>query len=229
MDIAILLDSSSYLGKGNFEQLKTFAKNFITYFRLNNKGLGPFIGIVPYSDPPVARKEMINFRYSKSIEKLSGKIDKMKYAGGDGARLDLAFQAARQTLFTTNMGARSWVPRVILAVTGTWRTWIPYIKRSVQLQASAARDEGIKVMVASVGATEDEDRAMMQSMVASKDDVFMVRYPYGLGQVAERLVRRLCPVPSRCSIINKFVEVNGNRYRQGHGHGHGHRHRYIDI
>ena len=58
-------------------------------------------------------------------------------------------------------------------------------------------------MIAFVGSQEGEaenDRALFESIVESKDDLFMVRYSYGLAQVAKKMVQALCPVPSKYNI-----------------------------
>jgi hypothetical protein len=55
-------------------------------------------------------------------------------------------------------------------------------------------------MIAFVGSKEgreEQDRALFESMVESKDDLFMVRYTYGLTQVAKKIVQDVCPVPSK--------------------------------
>lgn len=58
-------------------------------------------------------------------------------------------------------------------------------------------------MIAFVGSQQGEavnDRALFESIVESKDDLFMVRYTYGLTQVAKKMVQALCPVPSKYNI-----------------------------
>ncbi|CAB4013880.1 Hypothetical predicted protein, partial [Paramuricea clavata] len=96
------------------------------------------------------------------------------------------------------MGARSWVPRVVVAITGSWRTWSSSQTREVRKNARRLQREGIKLMIAFVGSVEgreQQDRALFESMVKSKDDLFMIRYSYGLTQVAKKMVQDLCPVP----------------------------------
>jgi hypothetical protein len=51
--------------------------------------------------------------------------------------------------------------------------------------------------VGSVEGREQQDRALFESMVKSKDDLFMIRYSYGLTQVAKKMVQDLCPVPGK--------------------------------
>lgn len=41
------------------------------------------------------------------------------------------------------------------------------------------------------------DRALFESIVQSKDDVFMVSLTQGLKQIAKTMVQALCPVPSK--------------------------------
>lgn len=60
-------------------------------------------------------------------------------------------------------------------------------------------------MIAFVGSEEgrvEQDRALFESMVEAKDHLFMVRYTYGLTQVAKKIVQDACPVPSKCVKIS---------------------------
>ena len=71
----------------------------------------------------------------------------------------------------------------------------------VRKVARSLRREGIKLMIAFVGSREGEeeqDRALFETMVESKRDLFMIRYTLGLKQVAKKMVQDLCPVPSKC-------------------------------
>ena len=59
---------------------------------------------------------------------------------------------------------------------------------------------GAKLKIAYVGSQlgqEKQDKALFESMVESKNDAFMVRYTYGLTQVAKKMVQDLCPKPSK--------------------------------
>lgn len=192
VDVAVLVDSSIYFGAEDFAELKTFAKSFTTFFQLDRNGLAPFIGFLPYSDR-VHETKMINFRYSTRATRLTRKIDKLDFDGGRGTRMDLVLRYARESLFSANKGSRSWVPHVVLAITGSARYWDVSLKEAMKGQARALRAQGIKLLVASVGQSNAAD---FESMVASKDNVFLVRYPYGLLQVAEKMVRKICPTPS---------------------------------
>ena len=129
-DIALLLDSSTYFNQQNFEEQKKFAQSFITYFKLRSTKIGPAIAIVPYSDKKITRSTIANFFYSSSIAFLTNKIKKLKYQGGQ-SKLEDALRFTRNQLFVSRMGARSWVPRVVVVITGSWRTWDAYQTREV--------------------------------------------------------------------------------------------------
>ena len=121
-DIALLLDSSTYFKPLNFEEQKRFAESFITYFKLRQTRFGATIAVVPYSDKKIERSTIANFFYSRSIPFLTRKIKKLKFQGGK-SKLEDALRFARDDLFVSKMGARTWVPRVVVAITGSWRTW----------------------------------------------------------------------------------------------------------
>ena len=60
-------------------------------------------------------------------------------------------------------------------------------------------------MIAFVGSREgqeEQDRALFETMVKSKDDLFMVTYSRGLNQVAKSMVQDLCPVPSKYTTLS---------------------------
>jgi collagen type XII alpha len=196
VDVVVILDTSSYFGSENFAQLKLFAKNFISYFELTNNGLNPFIGFIPYSDKIVERS-VINFRYSTSTQRLSQKIDRLNFGGAWGTRLDLALKYARQKLFTINKGSRSWVPHVVLAITGSAQYWDSGRKDAIQHEAGLLRKSGVELMIASVDPTQS-NQGYLRSLVDSQGDLFMVSYPYLLYGISERITRHVCPVPSKC-------------------------------
>lgn len=197
VDVAVLIDSSAYFGSQNFDELKTVAKNFVTYFELSENRLGPFIGFIPYSDT-VDPSKVINFRYSTSVRRLTKKINnKLKFDGGRGTRLDLALKNARESLFKRNKGSRTWIPHVVVAITGSMKYWDTQgsLRDDIKREALALRAQGIQLLIAAIGSSDTANRAYLESMVATSDDVFMVRYSYGLMQVAEKMVRQLCPAP----------------------------------
>jgi hypothetical protein len=92
--------------------------------------IGGAIAIVPYSDKKITRLTIRNFYYSRSIAGLTRKIKTLKYLGGK-SNLQDAFRFATDELFVPTMGARSWVPRVVVAITGSWRTWSSWQTREV--------------------------------------------------------------------------------------------------
>ena len=196
VDVVVLLDSSSYFGAENFAALKTFANSFVTFFELDRNGLTPFVGFLPYSNT-VSKDKMINFRYSTRIARVSAKINKMDFEGGRGTRMDIALKYARESFFINNMGSRSWVPHVVLAITGSTMYWDQGLKGTIKNEARTMRAQDINLVVASIGGTSVADRTDLESMVATKDDLFLVRYPYGLLQMTEKIVRNICPTPSK--------------------------------
>ncbi|XP_028410535.1 collagen alpha-6(VI) chain-like [Dendronephthya gigantea] len=194
VDVAVILDTSSYFGSENSPQLKLFAKNFISYFELTINGLNAFVGFIPYSDRIVERS-VINFRYSTSAQRLSQKIDRLNFDGSSGSRLDLALRYARETLFTSRKGSRSWVPHVILAVTGSAQYWNPVRKGAIRDEIAELRKAGVRLIFASVDSTLGK-QGYLRSLVDSQDDLYMVSYPYLLYGISERITKQVCPVPS---------------------------------
>lgn len=180
----------------NFADLKAFVKNFINYFELKRKGLTPQIGVIPYSDKVLANL-VINFRYSRSSSWLKSKVDSLSFDGGRGSRLDLALRSTPSLLFRRIKGSRAWVPHVVLAIIGSAASWDRPLTEAIKREALALRTQGFQLMVAAIGLTDQTDRAALESMVASKDDLYIVRYSYGLAQVASKIMQQACPKPSK--------------------------------
>ena len=100
MDIAVLLDASSFFGKDNFEEVKNFAKIFISNLKLSQHRLGPHVAFLTYSKGISNRENTVNFRYSSSIKRLSRIIDStLEYNGDPESNLDYALSGARNVLF----------------------------------------------------------------------------------------------------------------------------------
>ncbi len=193
--MAVIVDTSSYFGSENFAQFKLFARNFISYFELKNNGLNPFIGFIPYSDK-IVEKSVVNFRYSQSSPRLGRKINQLNFDGAWGTRFDLALAYARKKLFTANKGTRSWVPHVVLAITGSARYWDTVRKNAIRDEAELLRKSGAQVIIASVDPTQS-NQGYLRSLVDSQEHLYMVSYPYLLYGISEGISRQVCPVPSK--------------------------------
>ena len=100
VDIAVLLDSSSSFGEQNFLELKSFSKVFINYLKLAGHRLGPHVAFLPYANKISPKRNMINFRYSQSVSRLTGVINSgLTYVGGQESRLDSALKGAHEIVF----------------------------------------------------------------------------------------------------------------------------------
>lgn len=200
-DIVLLLDSSLSFGKDNFAALITYSKIFIEYFNLRDRGPGPYIGFLPYSDD-INRGKLINFRYSRSRKMLKSAIDRrISFDGGRESRLDFALQGAQDVFFKPlrnypSQGSRPWVHHVVLAITGSWQTWSPGVRQRIKREARRLQRQGVKLLLAAIGQPGRNDRALLESLVHSGDDLFVVTSPYRLVDVTENMVQKLCPVPS---------------------------------
>ena len=193
--MAILLDTSSYFGLGNFAQLKLFAKHLLNYFELTANRLNTFVGFIPYSGK-IVDKFVINFRYSYSIERLSVKIDQLHFYDTWETRLDLALKYSREKLFTVYNGSRPWVPHVVLAITGSVQHWDLAQRDAVQREAVLLRESDVKLMIASIDPTQS-NQGYLRSLVDSQEHLYMLSYPYLLYGISENIARQACPVSSK--------------------------------
>ena len=203
VDVAVILDTSSYFGSGNFAQLKLFAKNLLNHFELTTSGLNAFVGFIPYSDK-IVEKSVINFRYSSSIGRLSRKIDQLSFDATWGTRVDLALKYSREKLFTVHKGSRPWVPHVVLAITGSVQHWDPVHKDAVRREAALLGRSGAQLMIASVDLTQS-NQAYLRSLVDSREHLYMVSYPYLLYGISEEITRQVCSVPSKRLVYLLFI------------------------
>ena len=195
VDVAVILDTSSYFGSENFAQLKLFVKNLLSYFELTTSGLAGAIGFIPYSDE-VNERRVINFRYSTSTERLSQKFDRLRFDGAWGTRLDLALKYAREKLFTNYKGSRAWVTHVALAITGSAQYWDEGRKDAIRREAALLRKSGVQLIIASVDSTQSNE-GYLRSLVDSEKHLQMLAYPYLLYGISEKITRQVCPVPSK--------------------------------
>lgn len=193
--MAVILDTSSYFGSGNFAQIKLFAKDLLNHFELTTSGLNALVGFIPYSDK-IVEKHVINFRYSHSIKRLGQKIDQLPFDGALGTRVDLALKYSREKLFSIYKGSRPWVPHVVLAITGSVQHWDPVHKHAVKQEAALLRESGVQLMIASFDPTQS-NQAYLRSLVDSREHLYMVSYPYLMFRVSEKITRQVCPVPSK--------------------------------
>ena len=140
-------------------------------------------------------RRIINFRYSTSVKRLQDKIDGLDFHGAWGTHLDLALKYAREQLFTVNKGSRSWVPHVILAITGSASYWDSARKAAVRDEVASLRRSGIQLLIASVDRTQSNE-GYLRSLVDTREHLYIISRPNMLNTISKKTKRQVCPVPS---------------------------------
>ncbi|XP_033728445.1 collagen alpha-6(VI) chain-like [Pecten maximus] len=141
-DIVILLDSSTSVGKENFNSMLDFTKNIVKSLDIDS---GRFqVGIATYNTY-IVHKTMLNaFQSSGDLLRL---IDNIPYTYGNTNPSD-ALKFARSNIFSPEGGDRPDASNIIILITDGLANMNP--RRSIP-EANLARDEGIRVFVMDIG------------------------------------------------------------------------------
>lgn len=106
-DVAFLLDTSSGIGKANFDKMKQFVTKIIQTFDVDNQLSR--VSVVAYDE--FARLE-IKLSDFNTEEKLLEKIQRLEYYAGKATRIDMALTMASNSVFLEENGARLGVNKV---------------------------------------------------------------------------------------------------------------------
>lgn len=109
LDIGILLDGSSSIGKNNFDELKKFLKKLIADFGVSDSATR--VGLTLFSS-----NAKILFRLGQLIafSQFDREVGAIRYPGGS-SRLDLGLKVA-STMFDSKKGGRPGIPKILFVV-----------------------------------------------------------------------------------------------------------------
>ena len=108
-DVVFLLDTSSGIGKANFDKMKQFVTKIVQTFDVDNQLSR--VSVIAYDE--FARFE-IRFADFNTEEKLLERIQRLEYYAGKATRIDLALAMASDYAFIDANGARLGVNKVNL-------------------------------------------------------------------------------------------------------------------
>ncbi|XP_021375359.1 uncharacterized protein LOC110464458 isoform X7 [Mizuhopecten yessoensis] len=194
-DIAILLDSSTSVGKGNFNSMLDFTKNIVKSLDMDS---GRFqVGILTYNTF-VVHKTMLN-DFQTSADLLSF-IDNIPYTYGNTNPAD-ALRFARVSMFSPEGGDRPDATNLIMLITDGLANMNP--RRSVP-EANLARNEGIRVLVMDVGVGRAAELAGMANKPIEKNR-FSVNTFDEMEKIKNALMIEVCEESRTCTAVPRDI------------------------
>ncbi|XP_051941273.1 cochlin [Hippocampus zosterae] len=188
MDIALVIDSSSNLGRRRFNLQKNFLTKLVAMLKVGVNG--PHVGLVQASDVPKTEFLLSNYTQPKELQFA---IKELKHLGGD-TNTGKAIAHAAETLFSQRSGARRAHPRLMLVLIDGWPS------DDLEAAAAAARRAGINLFLVAVAAPAPDElsavpeRDFAKKAVCKDNGFFNYRMPgwFGTTKHVKPLAQRLC-------------------------------------
>uniref|UniRef100_A0A674K4Q5 VWFA domain-containing protein n=1 Tax=Terrapene triunguis TaxID=2587831 RepID=A0A674K4Q5_9SAUR len=181
-DLVFILDTSSSVGKEDFEKVRQWVSNLVETFEI-----GPDktrVGVVRYSDRPTTEFDLGRYQTREEIKKAARNI---KYYGGNTNTGD-ALRYINTYSFSKEAGGRPSDPPIkkvaILLTDGRSQDY-------VMDAATAARKAGIRIFAVGVGEALKEELDEIASEPKSAH-VFHVSDYNAIDKIRGKLRRRLC-------------------------------------
>lgn len=141
MDIVFIIDTSSYVEKGNFQKVKSFIKAIIRYFRIAPSHVR--VGAISYS---TWVRDEFNLNSYRNLRKVMRAVDRIQYVHGKQFT-NRALEYARQISFNMHFGGRPSATSIAIVFTnGKVKNFARTLK-----QAELLKNEGVKVFIVAVG------------------------------------------------------------------------------
>ncbi|XP_052791374.1 collagen alpha-1(XII) chain-like [Mya arenaria] len=158
-DVVFVVDASSSVGLSNFDKVKTFLKNTVSHFNIDQKHTR--VALIEFSSQVTLMFHLNDFT---DITNLMSGIDNMTYSGG-GTVTSEAIEIMRGVGF---VGERPMIPDVAVIITDGLSKYPTLTRR----QADHAKDEGITMFVVGVG--NETDHQEVRYMASDDNDLFQV-------------------------------------------------------
>ncbi|XP_057715608.1 cochlin [Corythoichthys intestinalis] len=204
MDIVVVMDSSSNLGRRRFNLQKNFVTKLVAMLKVGTNG--PHVGLVQASDFP--RTEFLLSNYTQPKE-LQFAIKELTYLGGD-TNTGKAIAHTAELLFTQQRGARRGHPRVMVVLVDGWPA------DDLERAAALARRSGINVFLVSVTEPAAEelpavpDRDFAKKAVCRDNGFFSYRMAswFSTTKHVKPLTQRLCSLDGLLCSRTCYNSVN---------------------
>ncbi|XP_074802818.1 collagen alpha-1(XXII) chain-like [Natator depressus] len=201
-DLVFILDTSSSVGKEDFEKVRQWVSNLVETFEI---GLDKTrVGVVRYSDRPATEFDLGRYQTREAIKEAARNI---KYYGGNTNTGD-ALRYINTYTFSKEAGGRPSDPTsqkvAILLTDGRSQDY-------VMDAATAARKAGIRIFAVGVGEALKEELDEIASDPKSAH-VFHVSDYNAIDKIRGKLRRRLCE-----NVLCPNVHVEGDRFKHTNG------------
>ncbi|EDO45366.1 predicted protein [Nematostella vectensis] len=163
-DIAFLVDSSAKTGRSNFHLEKMFIKSITRRFTINRHH--SHVGVVSYTSRPSLQ---MRFNQYNSVTEVNRAVDRMRFSGGRGRRVDLAVRSSYNWFF--NRGPSFPFVRKILVVVVNGRQTGRSVFMFNRMRSLFAR-KNVKVFVVGVGGV---DQRYLRPLTYRNRHVYVVR------------------------------------------------------
>ncbi|XP_063080138.1 cochlin [Engraulis encrasicolus] len=204
VDLAVLLDGSSNIGRRRFLLQKSFVSKLAMLLRVGEHG--PHLGVVQASDMP--RTEFFLTNYTQPKDVLFA-IKEIAFMGGN-TNTGKAITHTVETFFSSELGVRRGHPRVIVALVDGWPS------DGLEEAAVLARDSGINVFMVTVAKPSPEETGMvsdpdfMKKAVCKDNGFFTLSMPswFSTTKFIKPLGQKLCSIDQMLCSRTCYNSVN---------------------
>ncbi|KAL2098989.1 hypothetical protein ACEWY4_005469 [Coilia grayii] len=204
VDLAVLLDGSSNIGRRRFILQKNFISKLAMLLRVGENG--PHLGVVQAGDMP--RTEFFLTNYTQPKEVLFG-LKEISFMGGN-TNTGKAIMHTVETFFSSELGVRRGHPRVIMALVDGWPS------DSLEEASVLARDSGVNVFMVTVAKPSPEETNMvsdpdfMKRVVCKDNGFFTLSMPswFSTTKFIKPLGQKLCSIDQMLCSRTCYNSVN---------------------
>lgn len=186
-DIVFVLDSSFSIWQRHFQKQLKFVVNVIDQFPIG-KNQGDFhVAVITYSENVTVELHLKDFVDKENLKKAVMRIQRPSEGGTYTFR---ALKYARQRMFTTRNGGRTYSDKIIIVITDG----LSQNTTATRLEAARAHYEGIQVFAIGVGGVDRQELELIASEPA-RSHVFTVDKFDFLDTIKRKVARQTCRVP----------------------------------
>ncbi|XP_034721133.1 collagen alpha-4(VI) chain-like [Etheostoma cragini] len=203
-DIVILVDGSSSISPGNFQEVRSFLRNFIKDLDIGSNKVR--IGLAQYSDEP--QTEFLLKDHSDKRSLLAA-VERIQLLGGGVTETGKAIDFLQKQFFTKEAGSRAdqRVPQVAVVITAEDSTDNEG-EANVKAPAQKLRQDGVMVFGVGVGGA---NRKQLESIANYPPDRFM--HSFDSYQALQRRTEELLDLVCRSVVEQKEGKATDGRTR----------------
>ncbi|XP_031436731.1 cochlin isoform X2 [Clupea harengus] len=204
VDIAVLLDGSSNIGRRRFILQKSFISKLAMLLRVGENG--PHLGVVQASDMPRTEFYLTNYTQPKDV---LFAMKEIAFMGGN-TNTGKAIIHTVETFFSSDLGVRRGHPRVIVALVDGWPS------DSLAEAAVLARDSGINLFMVTVAKPSPEEVSRVSDLdfvkmsVCRDNGFFTLSMPswFSTTKFIKPLGQKLCSIDQMMCSRTCYNSVN---------------------